>query len=155
MAKVLEHQGSLHDLDLLAWVEQQTALLRAGQLDGLDSQCLIEELDATAGSLRRELKNRLRLLLAHLLEWQFQPKRRARSWAATIAEQRDQIADLLEENPSLRREIESAARAAYPQARKRAAIETGLPRETFPADLPYDLGRITRDESDPDDQVRT
>lgn len=88
MAKVLERQETLYDQDLLAWVEQQAAQLRAGQLDRLDVAHLIEELEAMAGKLRRELKKCLRILLAHLLKWQFQPRRRSRSWAATIAEQR-------------------------------------------------------------------
>ncbi len=148
MAKVLEREESLHEQDLLAWAEQQAAHLRAGDLDRVDVAHLIEELDAMAGNLRRELKNRLRILLAHLLKWQFQPRRRSRSWAATIAEQRAQIEDLLEESPSLRRELEAAARAAWPQARKRAAIETGLPLESFPIDLPYALRRILEDQGE-------
>ncbi len=101
-----------------------------------------------AGKLRRELKSRLRILLAHLLKWQFQPRRRSRGWAATIAEQRDQIEDLFEESPSLRRELEAMARAAWPQALKRAAIETRLPRQSFPAELPYDLSHILGDEGE-------
>jgi hypothetical protein len=88
MAKVLERRGTLYDEDLLAWAEQQVAHLRARQLDRLDVQHLIDELEAMAGKLRRELKNSLRILLATLLKWQMQPKRRSRSWAATIAEQR-------------------------------------------------------------------
>jgi hypothetical protein len=151
MAKVLERQESLHDHDLLAWAERQAERLRAGQLDRLDLEHLIQELEAMAGSLRRELKNRLRILLAHLLKWQYQPGRRSRSWLATIADQRDQIADLLGENPSLRRELEPTARAAWPQARKRATIETGLPSATFPADLPYEIGRILGDDGDSDE----
>jgi hypothetical protein len=153
MAKVLERREALHDEDLLAWAEQQAAHLRAGQLDRLDVAHLLDELEAMAGKLRRELKNRLRILLAHLLKWDYQPRRRSRSWAATVAEQRAQIEDVLEENPSLRTEIEATARATYPQARKRAAIETGLPRQTFPAELPYDLSRILGDEEEPDDPV--
>ena len=73
----------------------------------------------------------------HLLKWDFPPRRRSRIWASTIAEQRARIEDLLEESPSLRSELEATARTAYPQALKRAAIETGLSRQTFPADLPY------------------
>jgi hypothetical protein len=142
MAKVLERPGTLYDQDLAAWAEQQATLLREGRTEALGTANLIEELEATSGSLRRELKRRLRILLLHLLRWQFQPRRRSRGWVATIAEQRDQIEDLLDESPSLRREIEATAMAAWPQARKRAAIESGLPRETFPADLPYDLSQI-------------
>jgi uncharacterized protein DUF29 len=142
MAKALERPQVLYDEDLLAWSERQVAHLRAGQLDRLDVEHLIEELEGMAGKLRRELKNRLRILLAHLLKWQAQPKRRARSWAATIAEQRDQIEAVLEENPSLRRSLDEVARSAYPRAVRLAAIETGLPREAFPPELPYAVADI-------------
>jgi hypothetical protein len=103
MANVLERQETLYDQDLLAWTEQQVMQLRAGELDRLDLEHLIEELDAMAGRLRREL--------------------------------------------------EATARAAYPQARKRAAIKTGLARATFPADLPYDLGQILDDKGEADELV--
>jgi hypothetical protein len=73
MAKALERPQALYDEDLLAWAERQAAYLRAGQLDRLDVEHLIEDLEATAGQLRRGLKNRLRILLAHLLKWQMQP----------------------------------------------------------------------------------
>ena len=146
MAKVLERAQALYDEDLLAWAERQVAHLRAGQLDRLDVEHLIEELDALAGRLRRELKNRLRILLAHLLKWQAQPKRRSRSWAATIAEQRDQIEALLEENPSLRQDLDETARSAYPRAVRLAAIETGLPRHAFPPELPYAAAHILGDD---------
>ena len=107
---------------------------------------LIEELEAMAGKLRRELKNRMRVLLAHLLKWQAQPKRRSRSWAATIAEQRDQIAALLEENPSLWQDLPEVARSVYPRAVRLAAIETGLPRQDFPPELPYPAEQILGDD---------
>lgn len=73
MAKVLERRETLYDEDLLAWAEQQAALLRAGQLDKLDVAHLIDELDGMAGKLRRELKHRLRILLAHLLSGNTSP----------------------------------------------------------------------------------
>jgi hypothetical protein len=142
MARTLERSQPLYDTDLLAWAERQAAHLRAGQLDRLDLEHLLEELEAMTGKLRRELKNRLRVLLAHLLKWQAQPRRRSRSWAATIAEQRDQIAALLEESPSLRHDLQEAARSAYPRAVRLAAIETGLSRDSFPPELPYASAQI-------------
>jgi len=146
MAKALERRQALYDDDLLAWAEQQVAHLRAGQLKKLDAEHLIEELEAMAGRLRRELRNRLRILLAHLLKWQARPKRRTRSWAATIAEQRDQIEALLEQNPSLRAHLEDVARSVYSRAVRLAAIETGLPRDAFPAELPYAAADILGDD---------
>lgn len=142
MARALERPETLYEADLLAWLEAQVAELRAGRTDALDVANLIEELEAMAGSRRRALKRRLRVLLMHLLKWDVQPRRRSRSWASTIVEQRARILDLLEESPSLRRELDEAARDAYPMAVRRAMIETGLPRRTFPPELPYDSTRI-------------
>ena len=155
MAKVLEREKALYDQDLLAWAERQAALLRGGRIEALDTANLIEELEAMAASRRRKLKRRLRVLLMHLLKWDFQLRRRSRSWASTIAEQRARIEDLLEESPSLRRELAATARSAYPQALQRAAIETGLPCQSFPTDLPYGLDRIMGEDGGPDELPTT
>jgi hypothetical protein len=151
MAKVLERQETLYDDDLAAWAKQQATLLRAGRLEALDTANLIEELEEMAASRRRKLHRRLRVLLMHLLKWDFQPRRRSRSWASTIVEQQARIEELLTESPSLRPELEATARAAYAYALKRASIETGLPRRSFPPELPYDLSRIVGAEGEPGD----
>ena len=43
-------------------------------------------------SEKRELANRMALLLAHLLKWKHQPNRRGSSWQKTIRIQRKEIA---------------------------------------------------------------
>jgi Domain of unknown function DUF29 len=148
MAKVLERSRDLHDVDLLAWLEQQAGYLRAGQLDRLDVAHLIEELEEMGGSQRRELKSRLEILLMHMLKRDAQPRRRSRSWQSTIVEQRARIADLLEQSPSLGNGMEEVARKAFVVAVKRAAIETGLKRSAYPAALPYGVTAILEDEPD-------
>ena len=142
MAKVLGRPDSLYDEDLFAWAEQQAEHLRAGNLDRLDVEHLIEELEAMAANQRRELKSRLSVLLLHMLKHQFQAKRRSRSWLSTMIEQRAQVADLLADSPSLRPRLEELARRAYVTAVERAAVETSLPRSTFPPELPYSVSEI-------------
>jgi len=137
MAKVLDYPKPLHAEDLLAWAAQQAAHLRAGHLDRLDVEHLIEELEALAANQRRELKSRLEALLLHLLKHEFQSNRRSRSWLSMIIEQRARIADLLEESPSLRGRVEETMRRAYAVAANRATVETGLPRSRFPSELPW------------------
>jgi hypothetical protein len=44
---------------------------------------------------------------------------------------------LLEQNPSLRREVAARAQRAYPSARTRAVIETELPEASYPKENPY------------------
>lgn len=59
--------------DFYGWLADQTKLLRSRQAERLAWNDLAEELEAMAASQRRELKNRLHVLLLHLLKWQTQP----------------------------------------------------------------------------------
>jgi len=72
--------------------------------------------------------------LVHLLKWKHQPEGRCGSWRGSIGEARDQIEDLLEENPSLRTYPEECLPKAYASARRKALDETGLldPAEACP-----------------------
>jgi hypothetical protein len=62
----------------------------------------IEELiQALSRSEKRALKSQLIRLMLHIIKWQTQPERRSLSWAASIKDARDEIADIQEETPSL------------------------------------------------------
>jgi hypothetical protein len=94
---------SLYDQDLHLWLETAIAQLKAGDLNDLDIENLIEELDGLAGRDRRELKNRLRVLLEHLLKRLYiDMPQEFNGWQRTIREQRRQIELILEQSPSLR-----------------------------------------------------
>ena len=129
--------ATLRESDRFAWLEHQTRLLKAGKLNELDISSLIEELESEMGNERRELYRRLRVLVAHLLKWQYQPDGRSNSWKGTIRTQRSDIARLFKETPSLRRFLVEELAEAYPESVEWAADETGLPDETFPKECPY------------------
>ena len=61
-----------YDSDFYAWAMEQANLLRAGKLNEIDTVNLIEEIESMGRSEKRELENRLVMLLQHLLKWQFQ-----------------------------------------------------------------------------------
>jgi len=123
--------------DLFAWTQEQAALLRAHAADAIDWENLAEEIESMGRRDRRELKSRLRVVLLHLLKWQAQPKLRGASWRKTLLAQRIEIRDLLQQSPSLRREVPGLIREAYADAVKEAIDETGLRTETFPGTCPY------------------
>ena len=58
-------------------------------------------------------------------------------WRLSIANARDEIAEFLEDSPSLRSKIGELVARRFPAARSRAALETGLPEETFPRTCPF------------------
>jgi Domain of unknown function DUF29 len=124
--------SDLYDEDFTLWTEQQASLLRrraAGELVNdaeLDWRNIAEEIESVGGNTRRELRNRLVRLLRHLLKWHYQPEHRSRSWRPTIRTQRQEIEDLLAENPSLRGKLPELFLVAYPRARTDALEETGL-----------------------------
>lgn len=96
-------QSQLYDRDLALWYADTLAKLKAGVLDELDTEHLIEEIEGLAARDRRELKTRLKVLLAHLLKriYVSMPEN-YRGWENTIDEQREQLQDLLAQSPSLR-----------------------------------------------------
>ncbi|MEO7494368.1 MAG: DUF29 domain-containing protein [Massilia sp.] len=75
---------SLYEADFVLWVEEQARLLRAQQFSSLDLPNLIEEIEAMARSDRRELRNRLAVLLAHLLKCQYQAEKKSSGWLGTM-----------------------------------------------------------------------
>jgi Domain of unknown function DUF29 len=79
----------------------------------LDLPNLLEEIEVLGRRERQELRNRLGILLGHLLKWQYQPELRGNSWLATVREQRREILTLLQENPSLKPYLQEALALAY------------------------------------------
>jgi len=108
----------------------------------VDIDHLIEEVESMGASERNQLQSRLKILLAHLLKWQYQSHLRSRSWSATIKEQRLSLLDLLEENPSLNSLVSQRIAKAYPLAVLLAVKETNLEETTFPAECPYSREQI-------------
>ena len=147
MAKTLV-RPSLYDEDFLAWTERQAALVRAGQLDRLDRDNLVEELETMGRSEWAELENRLEVLLVHMLKWDHQPARRSRSWKATMREQRSAIRRLMRRSPSLKRGLEETIVEVYRDAVGRARDETGLSAGTFPEQLPYSVAGVLEPEAE-------
>ena len=133
---------STYDTDFHCWIEEQSAILRAGRLGQLDVPHLIEELDSMSARERRELINRLAVLLAHLLKWEYQPERRCISWRLTVNEQRRQLALLLEDSPSLMQRLPEILPRSYAHGSRAALEETGFLKSPFPASCPYRIADI-------------
>ena len=128
---------SNYDVDFYAWAYEQSALLRAGRLSAADIDNIAEEIATLGRSEKRELVNRLIVLLMHLLKWQFQPEKRSRSWEVSIKDQRRQTGWHLRDNPSLKYQLAGSIAEAYESAVEQAGLETGLPDDAFPKVCPY------------------
>ena len=138
----LPRNAPAYDADFVAWLEDQAQRVRRRDIDGLDFENIAEELEGLARSDRREIRNRLTVLLVHLLKYRFQPRRRSANWRSTIVEQRMQIATVLDDSPSLKDFPGTILDTCYAAARQRAAIETRLPETNFPERCPFPLEQV-------------
>jgi hypothetical protein len=134
--------NSIYDRDFYAWSLQQAALLRAGNISEVDVEHLAEEIESMGRSEKRELVNRLVVLLLHLLKWQFQPGLRGNSWRLSIKEQRLRLASHLSDSPSLQARLPDAIAEGYRLALIEAERETGLAEETFPSLFPWTFAEL-------------
>ncbi|HII0044728.1 DUF29 domain-containing protein [Klebsiella variicola] len=134
-----------YDTDYYGWTQEQAELLRNGRLSELDTQNLLEELEAMGRSERRELESRLEKLFMHLLKWQYQSDRQTRSWKLTIEEQRRKAVRVLTENPSLKHRIPEIIADAYGDAVISAERETNIRRTVFPATCPWSFEQALDD----------
>ena len=138
-------EADSYDRDFHAWATEQAALLRAGRLSEADVAHIVEEIEILGRGERRELVDRLAVLLLHLLKWTHQPERRGRSWQLTIEEQRRQINRHLRDNPSLSAWRDEAMADAYGDAVLRAERETDLPRDVFAWVCLWEFGQAVDD----------
>jgi hypothetical protein len=136
---------NLYETDFYGWTQEQAMLLRNQQWNQIDLPNLIEEVESLGQQQRQELRNRLSVLLGHLLKWEYQPQRRSRSWLATLRIQRRDTLRLLKDNPSLKPFLDDALTEAYENARDLAMAETDLPAQTFLLSCPYRLTEILDD----------
>jgi FMN phosphatase YigB (HAD superfamily) len=128
---------TLYEQDFHAWTQQQAELMRSGQLSRLDLENLIEELESLGKQERQELRNRLGVLLGHLLKWHYQPEARSKSWLATIQEQRREVQECLEDNPSLKPYLPEAIARGYRKGLDLVNRETPLDPKKLPQSCPF------------------
>jgi len=116
-----------YDTDIALWSEHQADLLRrraAGQLvndAALDWSNIAEEIEALGRSERSNLRSKITTILEHLIKLQASPAADPRrGWKITIIRARGDIAELLNDSPSLRRFIPEMLVLQTQRARKDA-----------------------------------
>ncbi|MCI4624608.1 MAG: DUF29 domain-containing protein [Candidatus Magnetoovum sp. WYHC-5] len=138
----LNKEQSLYERDFYQWAIHNAELLRQGRLTEIDIENIAEEIESMGRSEKKELVSRLRVLIMHLLKWQYQPKRRSKSWKLTINTQRIELNKLLKGSPSLKHNIESIVNEAFEDARLLFEDETGIDKNLLPKTCPYTLEQL-------------
>src|SRR5260370_39809596 len=125
-----------YDEDFYGWAMATASLLKQGKFNEVDMENVIEEMEAMGRSEKHQLINRLSVLIAHLLKWQFQPDFRGRSWSGTIEEQRHKIGRLIKENPSLKPKIPEAIKEGFLDSKSILKKETSIDLKMLPTKCP-------------------
>jgi hypothetical protein len=134
--------STLYETDFVQWTDRTVQLLRERQLNELDIDNIIEEIEDLGRRERQAVYSNLKIVLLHLLKWQFQPSKRTNSWRATLREHRQRIQLQLKDSPSLKPYLTQSVDDCYANARDLATDETGLPLSSFPETCPYEISLI-------------
>ncbi len=132
----------LYERDEVAWYGAMIELIEQGRTESLDFVNLKELLESMAKREHREVKSRLRILLAHWLKWEYQPDQRSGSWVATLLTRRFELRDEVCASRVLYNYAIEIIDEVYPRAVVLAATESGLPAETFPETCPVTLDEL-------------
>ncbi|NJL88410.1 MAG: DUF29 domain-containing protein [Coleofasciculaceae cyanobacterium SM2_1_6] len=134
--------SKLYETDFYRWTIEQSQFLQLGKFDDLDLENLAEEIASLGRQEKQELRNRLGILIGHLLKWQYQPEKRSKSWRVTIKEQRREIRLIIDDNPSLKPYLEEAIFRGYAQGLDLVVKETPLDYRDLPKDCPLSVEQI-------------
>jgi hypothetical protein len=136
-----------YQVDVIAWANEQAALIRMGKFDQLDLEHIAEEIEDVGKSEQRELESRMAVLLAHLLKWEYQPDRQGKSWQSTIKLQRKRVLRAITKTPSLKVSLSDKdwVDDAWTDAVVQAAKETGIDIDTFPETCMWCMDDVLED----------
>ena len=140
----------LYDEDFNSWVNSTIELLQQKRFDELDIKNLIAEVASMGNNDKKSIKSNLRILLMHLLKWQYQPDKRTNSWRTTIKEHRNRLEDDFADSPSLKNYFLEVFNECYQKARDLASSETGLSLAVLPVECSFDVDIVMKSDFFPD-----
>ncbi|PSO82903.1 MAG: DUF29 domain-containing protein [Cyanobacteria bacterium QH_9_48_43] len=124
--------------------------LKNRDYQNLDTDNLIEELEAMGRSEKRAVESNLRILLMHLLKHRYQPDKCTNSWRSTIREHRLRWSKAFRDSPSLKNYYWKCFDECYQDAKRLAADESGVAIATFPAECPFNPNQVLDSECLPE-----
>ncbi len=139
--------ASLFDRDYCDWVKEQIRLLHLRQFDQLDLEHLPDELHDLIWLTAREIETNLEVICNHLLKYKYareylNDEPCCDSWRSALGGARRQIADELEESPSLGDYPAQELATQYKLAVHRVYQETKLPEDTLPKDCAWTINQV-------------
>jgi hypothetical protein len=139
-----------YETDFSAWTAEQARRLRGSKPAGLDWENLAEEVESLGRSDKRAVGAALKVVLEHLVKWQFQPDKRSSSWSDSIEEHRDRISRILADSLSLAALPQEILKREYQRARRKVLRDTRLAPKGIPSTSPFTVEQVLDPEFRPD-----
>ena len=144
--------GELYRTDLALWSAQQAAALRQAAREAsnaaVDWENVAEEIESLGASERRTLASHIRTVIEHLMKLDASPAPQPRAGRReTVARARIDIEVVLEDSPSLRREVPRIAEREHRAARRvvREALSRWNENPAALDTLIYDVDQVLGD----------
>ncbi len=117
--------AQLYEADFYRWTQEQAALLRQVPRERVnlpvDWLHAAEEIEDMGRRDLRAVHSRVRLILEHLLKLEHSPAEQPRDgWIDTIDRYRDEIAEILDDSPSIRGKLAQGWDRDYERAQRKA-----------------------------------
>ncbi|SDI12632.1 protein of unknown function DUF29 [Paraburkholderia phenazinium] len=131
-----------YDEDVCAWAFEQARFLRERRFDLLDIEHLADEIEDIAKAELVELARQMSVLFALLLKWNHLPAERTDSRSAMIEARRLDVADILDDSPSLRAKVDEPRtfQLIWADALAQATAESG--HDWFPSECPWAIDDV-------------
>lgn len=135
--------NTLYERDFYQWIQTTAEYLKQRQFDLVDWNNLIEEFESIGKAQKREIRERLLVLLTNLLKWEKQTEYRCGSWRGFILMAKWELKQVLDDSPSLAGDyLLEVIPEAYEEAREKASEESTVFLENFPVECPYTIMQI-------------
>lgn len=131
-----------YNKDFYQWTKKQSKILKNRDYIDLDIINLVEEIQSLGKRDLRALKSQFIVLLLHMLKIRHQPNKKTKSWESSIKNSKNEIELLLDDSPSLKKQLKNVVEYAYEKACKQASEETGLHENIFPKTCPWEINDL-------------
>ena len=109
----------LHDRDFNLWTEEIKKAIANRDLENMDWDNLLDEIDDMGKSDKRALRSYTQRLIEHIFKikyWSSERERALNGWKIEVINFRTQIANILEDSPSLKNYLAENYRQWYQQS---------------------------------------
>ncbi len=141
-SKIEERAASLYGKDWVQWLNQTIQDLKNGDCDELELERLMMEIQALSRLERKTTRDLLKATLMLILKWQLFPDDRSPQEDAQMLGHVQDIAEILQESPSLRSHLEESLEETYAKAKALVALEYDQTVDAFPKDCPVTLAEV-------------